>query len=147
MQDARLDIHAHGFWKPQGSAFFDFRVCHPNAESYRVLKLQQIYCLHEKEKKCQYSSRVPNIEHGTFTPVIFTTTGGLGREFLNYHSRLAQLFAIKKGEDYAKTITSFALLIILSALICLTGTRTTVRKSWDFCYSDIETENTEGAVY
>ena len=32
-QDARLDIHARGFWEPQRSAFFHGRVCHPNAES------------------------------------------------------------------------------------------------------------------
>ena len=45
-----------------------------------------------------------------------------------YHSRLTQLIAIKKGEQYAKTIswirtrTSFALL--RSALVCLRGSRT-----------------------
>ena len=45
-----------------------------------------------------------------------------------YHSSLAQLIAIKKGEQYAKTIswirttTSFALL--RSALVCLRGSRT-----------------------
>ena len=27
--DARLDIHARGFWENQRSAFFDVRVCHP----------------------------------------------------------------------------------------------------------------------
>ena len=31
--DARLDIHARGFWSRQGSTFVDVRVCHPNAES------------------------------------------------------------------------------------------------------------------
>ena len=31
--DARLDIHARGFWERQRSAFFDVRVCHPNADS------------------------------------------------------------------------------------------------------------------
>ena len=150
-QDARLDIHARGFWAPQRSAFFDVRVCHPNAESYRDLEPQQIYRLHENEKKRQYSSRVLDIEHGTFTPLIFTTTGGMGKECLNYHSRLAELIAIKKGEDYAKTIswirarTSFALL--RSALICLRGTRSTIRKSWDFRNIDIEIENIEGAIY
>ena len=143
-QNARLDIHARGFWELQRSAFFDVRVCHPNAESYRDLEPQQIYRLHDNEKKRQYSSRVLDIEHGTFTPLIFTTTGGMGKECLNYHSRLAELIAIKKGEDYAKTISwirariSFPLL--RSALICLRGTRTTVRKSWDF-------RNTEGAIY
>ena len=150
-QDARLDIHARGFWEPQRSAFFDVRVCHPNAESYRDLEPQQIYHPHENEKKHQYSSRVLDIEHGTFIPLIFTTTGGMGKECLNYHSRLAELIAIKKGEDYAKTISwirariSFAPL--RSALICLRGTRTTVRKSWDFCNTDIKIENTEGAIY
>ena len=65
--------------------------------------------------------------------IIIIIIGGMGKECLNYHSRLAELFAIEKGEDYAKTIswirprTSFALL--KSALICLRGTRTTVRRS------------------
>ena len=35
--DARLDIHARGFWYRQGYAFFDVKVCYPNAESYRGL--------------------------------------------------------------------------------------------------------------
>ena len=52
--DARLDIHARGFWENQRSAFFDVRVFHPNADSYRDLELQQIYCNHENEKKRLY---------------------------------------------------------------------------------------------
>ena len=35
--DARLDIHCRGFWERQRDAFFDIRVCHPNADSYRDL--------------------------------------------------------------------------------------------------------------
>ena len=128
VQDARLDIHARGFWERHRSAFFDVRVCHPNAVSYRDLEPQQIYRIHENEKKRLYSKRVLDIEHGTFTPLVFTTTGGMGKECLMYHSRLAQLIAIKKGEQYAKTIswirtrTSFALL--RSALVCLRGSET-----------------------
>ena len=41
-QDARLDIHARGFWERHRSAFFDVRVCHPNAVSYRDLELQNL---------------------------------------------------------------------------------------------------------
>ena len=84
------------------------RVCHPNAVSYRDLEPQQIYRIHENEKKHLYSKRVLDIEHGKFTPLVFTTTstGGMGKECLMYHSRLAQLIAIKKGEhEYAKTIS------------------------------------------
>ena len=32
--DARLDIHARGFWEKRTTAFFDVRVCHPNADTY-----------------------------------------------------------------------------------------------------------------
>ena len=32
--DARLDVHCRGFWERQRAAFFDVRVCHPNADSY-----------------------------------------------------------------------------------------------------------------
>ena len=96
--DARLDIHARGFWERQKSTFFDIRVCHPNADSYKDLTPEQVYRLHENEKK-----RI--VQQASFTPLVFTTTGGMGRECLRYHSRLAELISIKKGEDYAKTMT------------------------------------------
>ena len=72
--DARLDIHARGFWEQQGSAFFDVRVCYPNVESYRGLATKQIYRQHESEKKRMYASRVLEVEQGSFTPLVFTTT-------------------------------------------------------------------------
>ena len=45
--DARLDIHVRGFWERQRSAFFDVRVCYPNADSYGDLDLKQMYKQHE----------------------------------------------------------------------------------------------------
>ena len=42
------------------------------------------------------SSRVLDIAYGTFTPLMFTKTGGMGNECLNYHSRLAELIAKEK---------------------------------------------------
>ena len=66
-----------------------------------------------------------------------------------YHSRLAQLIAIKKWEQYAKTISwirtriSFALL--RSALVCLRGSRTR-RVSCDIKNADIDVEVAEGAI-
>ena len=67
-QDARLDIHARGFWERHQLAFLNVRVCQPNAVSYRDLEPQQIYCTHENEKKRLYSRRVLDIKHGTLTP-------------------------------------------------------------------------------
>jgi hypothetical protein len=68
------------FWERHRSAFFDIRVCHPNAESYRDLTPVQIYRIHENEKKRMYNNRVTYIEQGTFTTLVFTTTGGMGEE-------------------------------------------------------------------
>ena len=60
--DARVDIVARGFWERQRSAFFDVRICHPNADFYRDMDLNQIYRQHETEKKRQYASRVLELE-------------------------------------------------------------------------------------
>ena len=46
------------FWERQRWAFFDVRICHPNADSYRDMDLNQIYRQHETEKKRQYASRI-----------------------------------------------------------------------------------------
>ena len=100
--DARLDIHARGFWERQRSAFFDVRVCHPNADSYRDLTPKQIYKKHENDKKRQYAERVMEIEQGTFTPLVVTTTVGMADECVVYHSRLAELIAKKEGRKLPK---------------------------------------------
>ena len=142
--DARLDIHARGFWERQISAFFDFRMCHSNADSYRDLTPKQIYKKHENEKKRQYAERVMEIEQGTFTPLVFTTTGGMADECVRYHSRLAELIANKKGESYSSAISwirakvSFA--IVRSAILCLRGSRSR-RRQLDFVDSDLQIEN------
>ena len=127
---ALLDVHARGVWERQRSAFFDVRVCHPNesyGESYKDLTPQQVYRRHENEKKRIYGKRMTEIEQGTFTPLIFTTTGGMGKECLIYHSGLAELIANTKGEVYSKTMAwisaKIAFSILRSALLCL-------RDSW-----------------
>ena len=142
--DARLDIHARGFWERQKSTFFDIRVCHPNADSYKDLTQEHVYCLHENEKKRMYERRVLEVEQASFTPLVFTTTGGMGRECLRYHSRLAELISIKKGEDYAKTLTwirgkvSFS--ILRSALLCLRGSRSIRRRATNVKDIDVDVE-------
>ena len=149
-QDARKDIHACGFWERHRSAIFDVRVCHPNVESCWDLEPQQIYRSHENEKKHPCSRRVLDIEHRTFIPLVFTTTGGMGKECLMYHSRLAQLIVIKKWEQYAKTIswirtrTSFAL--PRCALVCLAGSIRARRVPCEIKNADIDVEVVEVSI-
>ena len=117
-------------------------MCHPNADSYRDLSLKQIYRIHENEQKRKYKSRVTQIEQGTFTPLVFTTTGGMADEFQGYHSRLAELLSAKKRESYATTISwvwakvSFA--ILRRALLCLRGSRSPRRRNLDVNDRDLE---------
>ena len=103
--DASLDIHARGFWERQRSAIFDVWVCHPNADSYRDVTPKQIYQMYENQKKRQYAERETKIEQGTFTPLVFTTTGGMVDECVKYHSRVVELIAFKKGESYSNTVS------------------------------------------
>ena len=138
--DARLDIHARGFWERQRSAFFDVRVCLPNAASNRELISKQIYKKHENEKKRQYAERVMEIEQGTFTLLVCTTTGGMADECVKYRSRLAELIANKKREiSWIRAKVSFS--IVRSAILCLRGSRSRKRQL-DFVDSDLQIEDT-----
>ena len=84
------------------------------------------------------------IEQGTFTPLVFTTTGGMADECVKYHSRLAELIANKKGESYSSAISwirakvSFA--IVRLAIICMRGSRSR-RRQLDFVDSDLQIDN------
>ena len=77
-----------------------------NADSCRDLTPKQIYTeKFENEKKRQYAEKVMEIEQGTFTPLVFTTTGGMADKCVKHHSRLAKLNANKKGESYSRVIS------------------------------------------
>ena len=51
------------------------------------------------------ASRVLEVEQGSFTPLVFTTTREMAAECKRYHSRLAKLLSAKKGEDYGNTMS------------------------------------------
>ena len=126
------------------SAFFDVRVCHPNADSYKNLTLEQIYKLHENDKKRLYSSRVLEVERGTFTPLVFNTSGGLSDECNSYHSRFAELLAVKKQESYVSTIawirTRVSFANLRSVLVCLRGSRFRTKITPNIQETDLELE-------
>ena len=102
----------------------------PKTTSYvdYILNNNNINNNNNNEKKRQYSRRVLEVEQGTFTPLVFTSTGGMAAdECKRFRSQLTELLALKRGDDYATTISwirakvSFA--ILRSALLCLRGTR------------------------
>ena len=125
--EARLDIRARGFWRPGQSAYFDVRVTNTDSESVRHMPLRKIYEKHEKEKKRHYNDRVMNIEHGTFTPLVFSVNGGIGPECLVFHKHLADKIAAKNRDRYELVLTwircKLFFLVLKASLLCLHGSR------------------------
>ena len=125
---ARLDIVAQGFWgRDRQSAFFDVRVFNPYAPCYRNSSLAQGYRKNELEKKRAYEERVREIEHGSFSPLVFSAAGGMGNIATVVYKRLASLLAEKQGRQYSSTLhwlrcrLNFSLL--RSAIMCIRGSR------------------------
>ena len=100
---ARLDIQAQGFWGDRHTCIFDVRVFYPNAPSYRNLQLGSVYRRHE-EKKRSYEDRVREVEHGSFTPLVFSTSGGMGTLATTAYKRLTSLISCKKNQPYNKVM-------------------------------------------
>ena len=64
---------------------------------------QQISRMHDNEKKPLYSRRVLGIKYGTFRPLVFTTTGVMGKKCLRYHKLiLSWVPASWKGSNMPK---------------------------------------------
>ena len=64
--------------------FFDVRVFNPNARRYAKQELSKTYQLNEKEKKRLYNERIMQVEHGTFTPLVMSATGGMDENHRNF---------------------------------------------------------------
>ena len=100
----RQNISIRGFWKKEQSAFFDVRVFHPFAPSYRNQKLDNTSAGNEREKKRAYSQRVLQVEHGSFTPLIFAHSGGSSRETEKFISVLSMKISEKRDLSFSLVI-------------------------------------------
>ena len=104
--DGRPDIRARGLWRRGQNAFFDIRLTNTNPRSQKHWPVSAILKKHEEEKKGAYnSSRIMNVEHGTFTTFVFSLTGGEGPETSMFHKHIAQKIANKTEEKYEKVQT------------------------------------------
>ncbi len=130
-EGARLDIAANGVL---GGRFertcFDVRV---HAASNRQTNPSLCYRKHENVKKRAYESRIQEIEHSSFTPLVMSSTGGLGPASTSTYKRLATLLATKWDQPYTSTMNwlrcrlSFSLL--RSSIQAIRGARSTAGKA------------------
>ena len=129
--DARFDIRAL-----EDLTFLDLRVFDSNASRYLNKSVRQCHVMNEQEKKRAYNERVLQIEHGTFTPLVFSIYGSMGRECHTFFSRLSDLLSDKR--DLPKSINmnwiraKICFALLKSSLLCLVGSRTVCRKVAEF---------------
>ena len=73
--EAPLDIAAEGFWSSHNRAVF--RVFNPFVRANSGSPPAALYRRHEREKIRTYEQRVLEVEHGSFTPLVLSATGGM----------------------------------------------------------------------
>ncbi len=125
--ESRMDVTALGLWGAWQRAFLDIRVFDPYAPSYAKKSLNALITQHEKEKKRKYGARIREIEKGSFTPLVFTVTGGCGKECDIVLKRLATMIAEKSGNTHSSIMnlmrTQISFTLLRSCIVCLRGWR------------------------
>ena len=121
-------MSARNIWSPLEKAFLDIRVFHAQAKTNRSHgTIQKMYKAHENQKKSLYNQRVIQVERATFTPVVFSTTGGMGVEAQSLVKKLADRTSRKTGQQYADVMrflrTRMRFDLLRTTIIALRGDR------------------------
>ena len=124
---SRPDVSAVGIWSPMERTFLDVKIVHLNSPSYRGRKPDAIYKEKENEKKSKYNQRIIQVEKASFTPLVFSTSGGMALECTKYHKKVAQLIARKTKEEYSHIMnhlrTRIRFTLLKSTLVAIRGER------------------------
>lgn len=128
-ENARLDVSARGVWIKGNRAFCDVRVFNPLAHTYRNQSLKAAHKTNENAKKREYGERVLNIEHGSFTPLVFSCFGGMSEECTKFFNRVSDMISEKRNiepsvaRSWIRTKLSFSLIKTMN--LCIRGSRST----------------------
>ena len=107
--------------------FFDIRVFNPFAQTYSDQTLQGACKSNKNAKKREYAERILNVEHGSFTPLVFSCMGGMSTECSHFYNRVADKISekrnidVSKGRSWVRTKLSFCLL--RTTHLCIRGSR------------------------
>ena len=67
------------------------------------------------------------MEKASFTPLVFSTSGGMALECTKYHKKVAQLIAMKTKEEYSHIMnhlrTRIRFTLLKSTLVAIRGER------------------------
>ena len=97
------------------------------ASSYASSPLAQCYRRAELDKKRKYDERIREVENGTFSPLIFSSSGGMGPSATVVFKRIATLLSEKRSHPYSHVLywirTKLCYSLLRSAVMCLRGSR------------------------
>ena len=100
----------------------------------------------------QYEQRVQDVERSSFTPLVMSTTGGMGKAASTFYKRLASMLSEKKDISYEKTMNwircrlSFALL--RASIMSIRGARSSRRHpTTEGTLGPINLQLAEGRIY
>ena len=68
--------------------------------SNNVSNIQSYFQKHEAIKKRAYESRIREVEHSTFTPLVFSATGGMAHEVTIFFKRDCLVCYLKSGRSH-----------------------------------------------
>ena len=137
---ARVDVSARGFWQRGRKTFLDVRVFNPLAKPnfqprqgrLEAPTLKSIYRPNENAPKREYNERILRIDHGTFTPMVFSTFGGIGYKGNRFLKKLNEKIAKKDLNHWVTRCRIFEPNIALAYYeqhYCVSGEQGTVRRN------------------
>ena len=89
---------------------------------HHLLSISGMYKKHEREKKREYGARIREVEHGCFTPLVLSSTGGLGREATIAFKRIASRLSTKWDRPYPSVLSwircSLSFSLLRSSIRC-----------------------------
>ena len=122
---ARPDGRARGFWRRGTNAYFDVRVTNLGSACYKDRDIPDVLALHEKAKKTKYCGRIQDFDYGTFTPLVFASSGAKGDEAKAFYKHLVSKIAKKRKQEYSSTAALVAIRLSFAlqkaAVQCIRG--------------------------
>ena len=131
------------------TCIFDVRVFNLFAKSHLNQKVDTAFLSDDNENKRHYNQRIIEVEHGSFSPLVFSPYGGNGREAERFLTELAQNLSDKKQTDYSIVIHwlrgKLCFNLWRSAVLCVRGCRT-IKHELNTDFSGEEIANVIGNI-
>ena len=127
---ARADVRAAGFWTRGEDSYFDVKVFHPDAPSYKSKSPTSLFELHERRKRLEYED-CDGLSTSTVDPSLrwYSPQQAQPARWQRFLQRLAGKLTEKDSSKYSVTMAwlrcrlSFALRMLRGAILGVRGSR------------------------